>query len=102
MPVPPPLSLPHLTGTLVSREGRRALFGTAGNPAVLGEGDRIDAWTVEAISPGKVTLAGPDGPRVLHVSFARDGGVQQAQVVRLLVSLRPVRTHSRMNAAARS
>jgi hypothetical protein len=100
-------TLPRLAGTLVIPGRKQAVFETgskdAGSkPAVVGEGDRVDAWTVEAISPGRVTLAGPDGPRVLHVGFTRDGRVQEAQAVQLPVTFRPLRTHNRVNAAARS
>lgn len=93
---------PRLAGTLVSPGRRQAVFETASKPAVVGEGDRIDAWTVEAISPGKVTLAGPGGPRMLYVSFARDDRMQEAKAAQLLAPLRPLRTHSRVGAAVRS
>ena len=86
-PVPPP----------VSREGRRAIFAAGDKPVVVGEGSRIDTWTVQAINAGSVTLAGPDGPRVLRMGFVKDSPAQAAQVVQLTV--RPVRTHSRTGTA---
>ena len=101
-PAAAPNTLPRLAGTLVSPGRKRALFEINSKPAVMGEGDRIDAWTVEAISHGTVILAGPDGPRVLHVSFAGDGRVQEAQAVQLPTHFRPLRTHNRVSAAARS
>ena len=99
-PTPPPDSLPRLAGTLVGPGGKRAIFATGDKPAVVAEGNRIDAWTVQAISAGMVTLTGPDGPRVLHVSFATGDTTHKVRVVELPLSLRPVRTHSRIKVVA--
>ncbi len=99
-PAPSPTSLPRLTGTLVSPGGKRAIFAVGDKPAVMREGGRIDAWTVQAISAGTVTLTGPDGPRVLRLNFAAAEPTRQAQAVELPLSLRPVRTHSRMEVVA--
>ncbi len=95
-PAPLPTSLPRLTGTLVSSAGKRAVFATGDKSAVMAEGSRIDAWTVQAISAGTVTLTGPDGPRVLRLNFAAAELTRQAQAVELPLSLRPARTHSRV------
>lgn len=94
-PVPPLNSPPRLTGTLVSREGRRAIFAAGDKPVVVEEGSRIDAWTVEAIEAGSVTLAGPDGPRVMRMSFVQDSPARANQVVQLAIHVGPIRKHSR-------
>jgi len=100
-PAPPPTSLPRLTGTLVSPGGKRAIFAVGDKPAVMREGGRIDAWTVQEISAGAVTLTGPDGPRMLRVSFATGEPTGKARVVELPLSIRPARTHSRVEMVAR-
>ena len=100
VPTPPPNSLLRLTGTLVSPRGKHAIFAVGDKPAVMGEGSRIDAWTVQAISAGTVTLTGPDGPRVLRVGFATGDTTQKVRIVELPLSLRPVRTHSRTDVVA--
>ena len=94
--------LPRLTGTLVSPGRRRAIFVAGDKPVVVMEGSLIDAWTVQAISAGSVTLAGPDGSRVLRVSFVQDGPAQAVQVMQLTRPIRPLRTHNRVDAAVRS
>ena len=95
VPVQPLSNPPRLAGTLVSREGRWAIFAAGDKPVVVGEGRRLDIWTVQAIDVGSVTLVGPDGSRVLRTSFAQDGPAQVIQVLRLTGPVRPVRTHSR-------
>ena len=97
-PVTPVNTPPRLAGTLVSHEGRKAIFAAGDKPVVVAEGSRIDTWTVQAISAGSVTLDGPDGPRVLHMGFAQDSAPQAIQVVQLTV--RPVRTHNRVEVAS--
>lgn len=63
-------SLPRLTGITVSPAGRRAIFASPGSkPLVASPGDRVAGFTVQAIEPGGVTMAGPNGPRVLQPSF---------------------------------
>jgi len=95
-PALPPTSLPRLTGTLVSPGGKRTVFATGDKPTSIGEGSRIDAWTVQAISAGTVTLIGPDGPHVLRLNFAEGEPTRQAHAVELPLSLRPARTHNRV------
>lgn len=94
------LVLPRLTGTLVSPGHKRAVFVTGDKPAVMAEGSRIDAWTVQEISAGTVTLVGPDGLHMLHVSFATGDITHKARVVELPLSVRPARTHSRIDVVA--
>ena len=63
--------LPRLTGARISPAGRRAIFAGAdgGRPVVVGEGDSVAGYTVQAISPGAVTLQGPDGQRSVSPTF---------------------------------
>jgi hypothetical protein len=63
--------LPRLTGILVSPAGKTAIFAdpTGGKPIVLREGDRIGAFTVQAIEAGQVTLTGPEGTQVMRPAF---------------------------------
>ena len=62
--------VPRLTGIVVGPFARKAMFAPAhGKSVVLGEGDRIESYTVTSIEPGQVRLSGVDGERVLHTSF---------------------------------
>jgi hypothetical protein len=65
-------SLPRLTGILVGPFGRSAIFaGRASKPIVLGEGGRIDAYTVQSIDAAQVRLDGPNGVQRLQPAFDR-------------------------------
>lgn len=59
-------ALPRLSAVLVSGRGRSVIFAGPGKPVTLNEGGRIGAYTVQSIGAGQVTLAGPDGARVLR------------------------------------
>ena len=64
--------LPRLTGVLVAPGGATAIFagvGETAKPQVVRVGDRLAGFEVKAILAGEVTLAGPDGDRVLRPSF---------------------------------
>jgi len=62
--------LPRMTGVIVTPAGRRAIFvNSAGKPTVVTEGERIGAYAVQSIEAGRVTLAGPDGQRVVATAF---------------------------------
>ncbi len=62
--------LPRMTGVIVTPAGRRAIFvNGAGKPTVVTEGGRIGAYAVQSIEAGRVTLAGPDGQRVVATTF---------------------------------
>ena len=64
--------LPRLTGVLVAPGDAAAIFAGAGDgakPQVMRVGDRLGGFEVKAILAGEVTLAGPDGDRVLRPSF---------------------------------
>lgn len=65
-------ALPRLAAVTVTREGRRAIFDT-GNDAsvVVAAGDRVGAYEVRSIEVGRVTLAGPDGVRVVTPEFSK-------------------------------
>ena len=63
-------ALPRMTGVIVTPAGRRAIFvNGAGKPTVVTEGERIGAYAVQSIEAGRVTLAGPDGQRVVATAF---------------------------------
>lgn len=64
-------TLPRMSAILINGSTRSAIFdgGPQGKPAVLSEGDRLGAFTIRKIEPQQVTVAGPEGERVLHTSF---------------------------------
>lgn len=67
-PAPEPAAPPRLTGLIVA-EQRKAIFaGPGGKPIVVGEGDRLGPFTVTAVRPDGVELAGPPGARTLRPS----------------------------------
>jgi hypothetical protein len=52
---------------VVGPTGSRAIFaGADGKSRAAAEGDAVGAFTVQAIGPGRVTLSGSDGDRVLR------------------------------------
>lgn len=62
--------LPRLSGILVGPFGRSAIFASeTSQPVVLGEGDRIAAYTVRAIDATGVRLDGPHGVQRLQPAF---------------------------------
>jgi hypothetical protein len=68
-----PAGLPRLSGILVSSLGKSLIFdggGAEGKPTVVAEGGRIGVYTVQSIGAGQATVVGPDGPKVLQLSFA--------------------------------
>lgn len=72
--VPPPS---RLTGIVIGPKDRVAIFaGVAEHdgPTVLGEGDRVGPWQIQAINPDSVLVTGSDGPRLLAVEGAARGG----------------------------
>ena len=64
-------TLPRLTGIIVDRQRRTAVFEAAdgGRPLVLAEDGRIAGFVVRRIEPGEVMLDGPGGPRTLRPTF---------------------------------
>jgi hypothetical protein len=63
--------LPRLTGVMVGPTDRTAIFAGAagGKPLVTREGSRIGDDMIDMIEPGRVTVTGPEGSRVLLPSF---------------------------------
>jgi hypothetical protein len=62
--------LPRLSGILIGPFGRSAIFANTGSkPIVLGEGGRIDAYTVKSIDAAQVQLEGPNGVQRLQPAF---------------------------------
>lgn len=75
-PAPPPAApvaeaaqLPRLTGITVAPQGRAAIFAGQPQPVIMREGGILGRYSVQRIEPGQVTLAGPDGLRVLRPAF---------------------------------
>ena len=67
------MDLPRLAGITVTPLGRHAIFASAGNglPAtIVSAGGTVGAWRVEAIHPGDVQVAGPDGRRTLRPTYS--------------------------------
>ena len=66
-----PAGLPRVAGILVSTGGRSVIFAaeSGGKPVVAREGGRVGAYQVQSIEAGRVTVVGPEGPRVLVASF---------------------------------
>lgn len=78
------LSLPRLSGVLVSPFGRLAIFAASegGKPIVVAAGGTLGPYTVTEIEPGKVTVSGPDGEQDLELKFdpaARQAALEQVQ-----------------------
>lgn len=69
VPAPEAATPPRLTGLIVTAQRRRAIFaGPDGKPVVLDEGGRLGPFTVVAVRPDGVELAGPPGVRTLRPS----------------------------------
>ena len=67
---PVPMAVPpRLAGVIVAEQRGRAIFaGPDGKSIVLGEGGRLGLFTVVAVRPDGVELAGPPGIRTLRPS----------------------------------
>jgi hypothetical protein len=62
--------LPRLSAIIVIGNSRRAVFATPGQkPQILGTGETIGPYTLDAIAPDKVELHGPDGTMTLRPQF---------------------------------
>ncbi|MFC7739135.1 hypothetical protein ACFQX4_25935 [Roseomonas sp. GCM10028921] len=61
--------LPRLAGTLVTPEGRSAIFAGGPTPLVVQEGGLVGDFTVMRIEPGQVTLTGPEGAQTVIPRF---------------------------------
>ncbi len=79
-----PLLLPRLTGVIVTRTTRNAIFaGPAGGHAVvIGEGGKLGRYTVQKIEAGRVVIASQDGRQTLtpHVDKASSSKSSPRQV----------------------
>jgi hypothetical protein len=61
--------LPRLTGILITEGGKRAIFAPeSGKPIRAEEGGRVGQYVVQSIGAGRVTVAGPEGVRDLHLA----------------------------------
>ena len=66
-PTGPDLNDLRLTGIVIEPERRLAIFAMPGAKALVrGEGETVNDWRLEAITPQQVTLSGPDGTRTLQ------------------------------------
>jgi hypothetical protein len=62
---PPPEWNWRLAGLMVGPDRREALFARGSDKRVVPEGEAIDGWTLAAVRPNGVTLAGRGGERTL-------------------------------------
>lgn len=73
----PELSTARLTGIVLEPDRRIAIFAVPnGKPLVVSEGEMIDGWRVDAITPRNVSLSGPTGATTLVPKF--DHGARPA------------------------
>lgn len=70
-----PAAPPRLSGILVSREGKVAIFAGPHKPIALREGGRLADYSVRLIEPNRVILQGSEGELVVLPSFARNRSV---------------------------
>lgn len=69
-PAPAPAALaPRLTGIVVDRGDRHAIFAAGDRPVVATEGGRVGPFTVRRIEARQVTITGPAGTQILRTSF---------------------------------
>jgi hypothetical protein len=62
----PELSGVRLTGIVIQPDRRVAIFAASGaKPFVRSEGETLNEWQLDSISPLAVTLSGPAGTRIL-------------------------------------
>ena len=71
--VPSAPEFPRLAGIMVGPAGSRAIFAPPppAKPIVVEEGGRVAGFVVRSIATEAVTLASPDGERVVRPSFAK-------------------------------
>jgi hypothetical protein len=63
----PGLTNVRLTGIVIEADRRIAIFAVAGGkPLVLTEGEALQNWRLDSISPEKVSVIGPGGTRMLE------------------------------------
>jgi hypothetical protein len=70
--------LPRLSGIMITRGGRRAIFMPEGGKAMtLGEGAALDDYTIRRILPDQVILTGAKGDMTLRPAYdaAHGGGM---------------------------
>jgi hypothetical protein len=57
----------RLAGIVIESERRLAIFAVSGaKPLTVGEGDSIDGWRVESITPSEISLVGAAGTRTMQ------------------------------------
>ena len=56
----------RLTGIVTEPKRRIAIFVvTGGKPLIVGEGENVNGWRIDSITPQEVSLSGPDGTKTL-------------------------------------
>lgn len=57
----------RLTGIVTTPAHRMAIFAVSGDkPLMVAEGDEMNGWHVESITPREVSLTGPSGTKILQ------------------------------------
>jgi len=60
----------RLAGIVIGPDRRLAIFAVSGaKPLVLTEGETVDGWRIENITPGEISLRGPSGSETLQPRF---------------------------------
>jgi hypothetical protein len=63
----PGLTNVRLTGIVIEPDRRIAIFAvTGGKPLVLTEGEAVQNWRLDSITPEQVSVIGPSGTRILE------------------------------------
>jgi hypothetical protein len=79
----------RLTGIVTVPHRRIAIFAVAnGRPLVVGEGDNVQGWRIDSITPEEVSLTGPDGSKTLQPKSDPNLAVQLRRTVPAMVPAR--------------
>jgi hypothetical protein len=74
------LSDKRLAGIVIEPDRRLAIFAVTGaKPLTVSEGDSVNGWRVERITPTEISLAGPGGTRTLQPTLDPNHVVPQRQ-----------------------
>ena len=66
----PGLDDTRLTGIITEPGHRIAIFAAEGaKPLTVTEGETVSGWRIENITPGEISLSGPDGTKTLQPKF---------------------------------
>jgi hypothetical protein len=88
----PRAGLPRLTGIMISKTGRFAIFAPArGKPIIATPGDAINNFTIRSIDADAVTVAGPEGVVTVRTSFTGPAGQITTSLQPTSIYLAPAR-----------